>query len=238
MSLTVGTGPFGHRPAGHFDFEPPETVTYVEPFRRRVRAVKDGETVVDSDRVVLVWRTGRLPRYAFPADDVRIASDPEPAADGYVTVAWYAVDRWIEEDDEVVVHPRDPYHRIDVLESSRRVRVLVQDAVVAESSRPRILFETALPPRYYLVRDDVRMDLLSDRDLTTGCAYKGFARYFDAAGAAAIAWTYPEPRRDGELVRDRIAFFQERPELVLEVDGVVQERPRTQWADPGWFERR
>ena len=238
MSLTVGTGPFGHRPAGRFDFEAPKSITYVEPFQRRVRAVKDGETVVNSDRVVLVWRTGRLPRYAFPAEDVRVESEPEPAADGYVTVGWDTVDLWMEEDDEVVVHPRDPYHRIDVLDSSRRVRVLVANAVVAESSRTRILFETALPPRYYVPREDVRMDLLSDRDLTTGCAYKGFARYFDAADAAAIAWTYPEPRRDGELVRDRIAFFQERLEVVLEVDGVAEERPQTQWGDPSWFERR
>src|SRR6186997_1294127 len=98
MSLTVGSGPFGHRPTGRFDFEPPERITFVEVHRPRVRGIKDGETVVDSDRVRLVYRTGSLPRYAFPADDVRIESRAEPAVDGYVRVEWDAVDTWLEED--------------------------------------------------------------------------------------------------------------------------------------------
>lgn len=237
MSLTVGSGPFGQRPSGRFDFEPPAEITFVEVHPRRVRAVADGATVVDSDRVRLVYRTGSLPRYAFPAEDVSIASEPEPAVEGYVTVPWAAVDRWFEEDDEVVVHPRDPYHRIDVVSSSRHVRVRVNGEQLADSQAPRILFETALPPRFYLPRNDVRMDLLTQRDLTTGCAYKGFARYFDAAGAGAIAWTYPEPRRDGEPIKDLICFFQERPEVELEVDGVVQERPSTQWSGRSWISR-
>src|SRR5918992_6144920 len=148
MSLTVGSGPFGRRPSGRFDFEPPGEITFVEVHRPRVRGIKDGETVVDSTRVQLVYRTGSLPRYAFPAEDVSIDSEPEPAVDGYVTVAWDAVDRWLEEETEIVVHPHDPYHRIEVLESSRRVAVSVNGERVAESNAPRILYETALPPRY------------------------------------------------------------------------------------------
>ena len=72
MSLTVGSGPFGHRPTGRFDFEPPREVTFVEVHGPRVRGLKDGETVVDSDRIRLVYRTGSLPRYAFPAEDVSV----------------------------------------------------------------------------------------------------------------------------------------------------------------------
>ena len=101
MSLTVGTGPFGHRPTGRFDFELPDTVTFVEVHPRRVRATKDGETVIDSERVRLVYRTASLPRFAFPSEDVRVPSEPEPAVEGYVSVAWDAVDAWLEEDDEV-----------------------------------------------------------------------------------------------------------------------------------------
>jgi uncharacterized protein (DUF427 family) len=238
MSLTVGSGPFGHRPSGRFDFEPPRQITYVEVHRPRVRGIRGNETVIDSDRVRLVYRTGSLPRYAFPADDVLVDADPEPAVAGYVTVAWDAVDRWLEEESERVVHPRDPYHRIDVLDSDRHVVVRVDGEVVADSRSPRILYEAALPPRYYLPLEDVRIDLLSDADgLTTGCAYKGFARYLDAADAAAVAWVYDEPLRDGEPVAGRVAFFQERPEVEIEVDGAVVERPQTQWSGTDWIAR-
>ena len=92
MGLTVGTGPFGRKPTGRFDFEPPERITFVEVHPRRVRALKAGDTVVDSERVRLVYRTGSLPRFAFPAEDVRATSKPEPAVEGYVTVAWGDVD--------------------------------------------------------------------------------------------------------------------------------------------------
>lgn len=238
MSLTVGSGPFGHNPTGRFDFDPPGSVTFVEELPRRVRALKDGRTVVDSERVRLVYRTGSLARYAFPAEDVSIPAEPEPAARGYVTVAWNAVDRWLEEDDEVIVHPRDPYHRIDTLHTSRRVVVRVGSEQVGESAGAMVLFETCLPPRYYLPREDVRSDLLRDSpDLKTGCAYKGFASYFDVAGARAVAWTYPEPRREAELVRGMVCFFQERDEVELELDGRVSERPRTPWSGTDWLER-
>jgi uncharacterized protein (DUF427 family) len=235
VSLTVGTGPFGHRPSGRFDFEPPERVTFVESYPRRVRATNDGETVVDSDRVRLVYRTGSLPRFAFPAGDVHLPSEAEPALDGYVTVPWDSVDGWLEEDDEIVVHPRDPYHRIDVLNTSRRLVVRVDGDEVAATSRAQILFETGLPPRYYLPRADVRMELLSRSDVRTGCAYKGFPEHFDVGEAPAVAWSYVEPRRDAEPVRDRVCFYQERAEVEVEVDGVVAERLATQWAGTAWL---
>jgi uncharacterized protein (DUF427 family) len=237
MGLTVGSGPFGHRPTGWFDFEPPRKITFVEVHPRRVRALRGGETVVDSDRVRLVYRTGSLPHYAFPADDVRLDGEPEPAVDGYVTVAWDAVDQWLEEEDEVVVHPRDPYHRIDVVNSSRGVVVRVSGAELANSTAFRILFETGLPPRYYLPREDVRMDALALSAVRTGCAYKGFPDHFDAGADEAVAWSYTEPRRDAELVRDRICFYQERDEVEVEIDGVAAERPRTPWSGTDWLRR-
>lgn len=236
MSLTVGNGPFGHRPTGRFDFDPPARVTFVEVHPRRVRGVKDGNTVVDSERVRLVYRTGSLPRFAFPAEDVRVSAEPEPAIQGYVTVAWGDVDAWFEEDDEIVVHPRDPYHRIDVLNTSRRIVVRIDGEVVAETTAARILFETGLPPRYYVPREDVRMDLLTASDVRTGCAYKGVPEHFDVTPSLAVAWSYIEPGRDAELVRERICFYQERPEVELEVDGAVGERPRTPWSGTDWIE--
>jgi uncharacterized protein (DUF427 family) len=237
MSLTVGTGPFGQHPTGRFDFEPPERITFVEIHPRRVRGLKAGETVVDSERVRLVYRTGSLPRFAFPAEDVQVASEPEPAVDGYVTVAWRDVETWLEEDEEIVVHPRDPYHRIDVLDTARRVVVRVSGEGLADTTGARILFETGLPPRYYLPREDVRMDALSTSTVKTGCAYKGFPAHFDHGDARAIAWSYDDPRRDAEPVRSRVCFYQERPEVELELDGVIGERPHTPWADAGWISR-
>jgi uncharacterized protein (DUF427 family) len=237
VALTVGSGPFGHRPSGRFDFEPPEHVTFVEVHPRRVRATKDGVAVVDSERVRLVYRTGSLPRFAFPAEDVRVPCEPEPAVEGYVTVAWDAVDGWLEEDEEIVVHPRDPYHRIDVLDTSRRVVVCVAGEELAATSRARILFETALPARYYLPRTDVRMDRLSLSDVRTGCAYKGFPDHFDVGGSPAVAWSYPDPRRDADPVRDRVCFYQEREEVELEVDGVVAPGIQTPWSGREWLAR-
>jgi uncharacterized protein (DUF427 family) len=167
MGLTTGAGPFGERPQGRFDFEHPARVRYIEPCPRRVRAEKDGRMVVDSRRVQLVWRTGKQPQYAFPADDVTIPGLPVPGLEGYVSLAWGAVDAWFEEDERVFVHVRDPYQRIDVLETTSRVRVSVGGQTLAEGT-PKILFETGLPPRYYFDRADVRLDLLTPSSSGTG----------------------------------------------------------------------
>jgi uncharacterized protein (DUF427 family) len=240
VSLTSGTGPFGPHPVGRLNFEPPQRVVYVEPWPRRVRALVGADVIVDSERTVLVYETGRLPRYAFPADDVSIDADPEPEAQGYVRVPWEAGETWLEEEEELIVHPHDPYHRIEVLRSSRLVRVRVAGEVLAESTRPRILFETGLPPRYYLVKDDIDMDALEPADLRTGCAYKGWAVYWDAVTSTdrvpAVAWSYPEPLGEGELVRDLVCFFQERADIEVEVDGVVLESAPTSWTGTDWLE--
>jgi uncharacterized protein (DUF427 family) len=217
-------------------------VVYVEPWPRRVRAFSGERTVVDSERTVLVYESGRLPRYAFPAEDVDVEARPErePEVDGYVTVPWSTADRWLEEEQEIIVHPHDPYHRIEVLPSTRQVRVQVHGELIAESSRPRILFETGLPPRYYLPPEDVRMDLLEPVALQTGCAYKGFASYWDVVTeserVAAPAWTYRDPLREGEPIGGLVCFFQERPEIELRVDGAPAEAPQTPWSGTDWID--
>lgn len=238
MTLTVGGGPFGQRPTGRFDFDPPARITFVELHPRRVRGINGEETVVDSERVRLVYRTGSLPHFAFPAEDVRLPAEDEPAVAGYVTVPWGTVERWLEEDDEIIVHPRDPYHRIDVLNTSRRVVVRVDGEEVARSESVRILFETGLPQRYYLPRDDVHMERLSRSLVRTGCAYKGYAEHFDhGSEVPAVAWSYREPRPEVALVRDLVCFYQERPEVALEIDGEVPAWPPTPWSRVDWISR-
>lgn len=127
MSLTIGTAPFGQAPAGRFNFEPPDTIAYVEPFPRRVLAQRGRQTV----------ESGHLPHYAFPVADVHIEAEPVEHADGHVTVPWDAVDAWFEEHERVEVHPRDPYHRIDTFSTSRRVTVSLDGVQLADSTRAK-----------------------------------------------------------------------------------------------------
>lgn len=233
MSLMIGTGPFGSESRGRLNFEPPERVVYVEPHPRRVRGIRNGQVVIDSDEVLLVHETGVLPRFLFPAKHVHVAADPHPDVDGHVTVEWDAVDAWFEEDERVEVHPRDPYHRIDAFSTSRRVEVRVDGVVVAESTRTKALYETALPTRYYVPRVDVRLGLLVPSDTVTECAYKGVARHWSAVVEGRtvpdVGWSYDdEVRREGEAVRGLIAFYNERVDLVVE--GSRLERPRTAWS--------
>ena len=155
-----------------------------------------------------------------------------PPIAGYLAFYWRKMDRWYEEDEEVFVHPRDPYHRVDVLESSRHVKVSVNGEVVAETNRPVILFETGLPPRYYIPPDDVREDVLVQSDRHTQCPYKGIASYHsvEAGGETVkdLVWHYPEPIAAAEKIRGNLSFFNEKVDL--EVDGELQERPQTQWS--------
>lgn len=222
MSLTVGTAPFGSDRAGCFDFEAPDDAVYVEPFARRVRAVREGRTVIDSDAVLMIHETGSLPRYAFPRADVEIDAADTPHADDYVTVEWDAVDAWFEEDERVEVHPRDPYHRIDSFSTSRRIRVSANGIELASSTRAIALYETSLPPQFYLPPADVRIDLLEPSPTRTECPYKGTARHWSAriddTTIDDIAWQYDDGvRREAERVRNLIAFYDQHVDI--EVDG-------------------
>jgi uncharacterized protein (DUF427 family) len=155
-----------------------------------------------------------------------------PELADYVAFYWDKADAWFEEDDEVFVHPRDPYHRVDVLRSSRHVQVIIDGTVVAESHRPSLLFETNLPVRYYLPKVDVRLDLLTPTATRTRCPYKGEAVYWtaDIGGKRYedIAWGYPAPIPEIPKIENLISFYNEKVDIV--VDGVPQERPRTRWS--------
>jgi len=154
-----------------------------------------------------------------------------PIAD-LVAFYWDKMDAWFEEDEEVYVHPRDPYHRVDVLDSSRHVEVWVNGVKAADSHRPRLLFETSLPTRYYLPRLDVRMDLLHPTASSSRCPYKGVASYWsvDAGGAVTedLAWGYAGPLPGAAKIADLICFYNEKVDLI--VDGERQERPATPWS--------
>ncbi len=142
------------------------------------------------------------------------------------------MDHWYEEDEEVFKHPRDPYHRVDVLQSARQVRVEVGGQTVAASSQPRLLFETGLPTRYYLPIEDVHMDLLEPTETLSVCPYKGTASYWRLKGDPSgrdVAWSYLDPIAECPKIRGLIAFFNERVDG-LYVDGEQQDKPKTAWA--------
>ena len=161
-------------------------------------------------------------RYPEPIDDC-------PDISGHVAFYWNAMDSWWEEDDQVFKHARDPYHRVDVLRSSRHVTVEIDGEVVADTHRPLLLVETSLPPRWYVPRADVRLDLLTPTDTTSTCPYKGNASYFSLGDNEDIAWSYLTPIPECPKIEQAICFFTERDAVTLTVDGEEQARPETHW---------
>jgi len=215
----------GHVPAWYFPLDdvrmdrlvPSEHVTHC-PWKGDARywTVRVGDRVAEN----AAWS------YPSPRPDA-------PDLSAYLSLYWNAMDAWFEEDEEVYVHPRDPYKRVDVLASSRRVEVILAGEKVADCARPRLLFETGLPVRYYLPKVDVRLDWLVPSPTRTRCPYKGVASYYSAAIGSVlvedIAWYYPFPVPECPKIENLVCFYNERVDE-LRVDGVVEERPQTKWA--------
>ena len=157
----------------------------------------------------------------------------------YVAFYWNLMEAWYEEDDEIFVHPRDPYKRVDVVNSSRPVRVILGGDTIADTRRARFLFETRLPTRYYIPADDVRVDLLVASEKTTQCPYKGKARYYSARIGdrifEVIVWTYPDPIPECPKIKNYLCFFNEHVDAIL-VDGVAMPHPVTPWSKD-WKEK-
>jgi uncharacterized protein (DUF427 family) len=149
-----------------------------------------------------------------------------------IRLDWHAMDAWFEEDEEVFTHARDPYTRVDILPSSRHVRVEVDGVTVAESTSPRLLFETGLPVRYYLPKTHVRVDLLEGSDTVSHCPYKGEAEWWSVRIAdevhSDLAWSYSTPLPESQKIAGLVAFYDEKVDVY--VDGVLQERPKTKFS--------
>lgn len=268
MSLTTEKGPFGSRPAGHFNRPMPDSagLLYIEPFAPRIRGIVDDVTVVDSTSSWMLHEHGQLAVLYFPTADIRMDllepngvrshspdkgeathyrltvgdrivdeagwtfQEPEmDGLDGLIAFYFPTMTAWLQEDEPMVGHARNPYHRIDVFDTSRHIRVLVNDRVIAESTRARVLHESGLPPRWYLPLDDVDRSLLEDSPTWTTCAYKGQARYVTVrigdAVESDLGWIYDEPLHDAARVAGYACFWNERVDL--EIDGEPVPRPVT-----------
>jgi uncharacterized protein (DUF427 family) len=141
-----------------------------------------------------------------------------------IRLDWHAMDAWFEEDEQVFTHPRDPYTRVDILPSSRHVRVEVDGVTIAETTKPTLLFETGLPTRYYLPKTHVRMDLLTPTETATHCPYKGQAEYWSLRIGDELvpdlAWSYPTPLPESQKIAGLVCFYPDKVDLY--VDGIKQ----------------
>ena len=151
---------------------------------------------------------------------------------GTVRFDWDALDAWFEEDEEVFVHPRNPYTRVDVIRSTRRVRIELDGALLAESSSPVMLFETGLPTRYYFNRTELNFSHLVPTETVTACPYKGrTSGYWSVRVANSthpdLAWAYDFPTRQVLPIAGMIAFYNEKVDITI--DGELLPRPRTQF---------
>jgi uncharacterized protein (DUF427 family) len=163
---------------------------------------------------------------------LRYQNSPIEELRDLIRLDWDSMDAWFEEDEQVFTHPRDPYTRVDILPSSRHVRVEVDGVTVAESTSPRLLFETGLPVRYYLPVTHVRLDLLIPTDTVSHCPYKGRAEWWSVRLGENVhqdlAWSYPTPLPESQKIAGLISFYNEKVDLY--VDGVLQQRPTTKFS--------
>ena len=200
------------------DFLQPTEHTSNCPYKGDARywSVRAGDAVAEN----AVWN------YPQPVDGARELAE-------YIAFYWDRMDAWFEEDEEIFVHARDPYKRIDVIRSKRHVKVVLAGEVVAESRRVRFLFETGLPTRYYMPAADVRTDLLRPSETHTRCPYKGEAAYFSAAigdsVVADVVWAYRDPVPECPKIKDYLCFFNERVDAIF-VDGEEIATPTTPWS--------
>jgi uncharacterized protein (DUF427 family) len=168
-----------------------------------------------------------------PAAARLYTESPVEGVAGRFRFEWGALDHWYEEDEEVFVHPRSPYVRVDALRSTRTVRVELEGAVLAESSSPVLVFETGLPTRYYLNRTEVDFNHLESSATETACPYKGRTTVYWSVRLGDrlhedLAWSYDFPTRQLLPIAGLVAFYNEKVDTFL--DGVALERPQTHFS--------
>jgi uncharacterized protein (DUF427 family) len=211
-------------------WEKPYYPTYYFPERDvRAELAPTGEFTYSPSRGKGTVFDVRVSGASAPGAALRYLESPLDELQGLVRLDWDAMSEWLEEEEIVYTHPRDPYTRVDVLPSSRHVRVEVDGTVVADTQQPKLLFETGLTTRYYVPLPDVRMDLLRPSSSETYCPYKGTARYWSFQTTDTIkpdiAWIYRTPLPESQKIAGLVSFYNERADIY--VDGVLQDRPQS-----------
>jgi len=233
-----------------------------EPTDRWIRATKNGETIINSKRAILMIEHPGEQDYYFPIQDVRSdllilseqveksgyrgqkrfwhlqlgdtlienaawvydEKEDRPDFTGMIAFSWQALDHWYEEDEEIFYHPRNPYHRIDTIKSSRHVEIYVDSVKVADTVEPYFLFETGITTRYYIPEADVATKFLTPSTTETMCPYKGFASYYNLLAEGETiedaVWVYPDPIPEAPKIKGLLAFWPEKDKRIkIVVDG-------------------
>ncbi|MGE5215508.1 MAG: DUF427 domain-containing protein [Chloroflexota bacterium] len=161
---------------------------------------------------------------------------PLPAAGAikdHFAFDWPMMDKWMEENEELFKHARDPFKRVDALPSQRHVRVVIDGHIVAETRRPHLVFETNHPVRYYIPQEDVRIDMLTPSATISRCPYKGAASYWSVwIGGETfkdLVWGYMNPIPEIPKIRGLLCFWHERG-CDIYVEGELVPAPQTKWA--------
>jgi uncharacterized protein (DUF427 family) len=175
-------------------------------------------------------RVGELTR---PAAARVYTDDAIEGLAGTVRFEWAALDSWYEEDEEVFVHPRNPYVRVDALRSTRHVRVELEGVRLAESASTVMVFETGLPTRYYFNRTEVDFTHLEPTDTVTSCPYKGMTTGYWSIRIGDtvhkdLVWAYDFPTRQLIPIAGLVAFYNEKVDVI--VDGETLPRPVTHFS--------
>ncbi len=214
----------GHQPIYYF---PPEDVRseYLKPSDRHTHCPKKGDASYYT--ISAGGETVDAGAWYYP--------DPLPGTPPIKDlIAFYfnRMGRWLEEGEEIGVHPRDPYHRIDVLGTDRHITISLSGELLAETTQAMALFESNLPPRWYIPREDVCAEL-EPSDTVTHCPYKGEAGYYsvklaDGEIGKDLIWFYSDPLPEATRVGGLLCFFNEKVDI--ELDGELQQRPASPWS--------
>jgi uncharacterized protein (DUF427 family) len=199
----------------------------------------DATVLVDEDHEEHL-RRGTAKRFGLRVRDIERAgvahhyvNSDVPGITGTVRFDWAALDGWFEEDEEVFVHPRDPYSRVDALRSTRTVSVSLEGVELARTSSPVLVFETGLPTRYYINRTEVNFNHLISSDIETACPYKGTTSAYWSVRIGDqvfpdLAWAYDFPTRQLLPIAGLVSFYNEKVDIAI--DGIELERPETHFS--------
>jgi uncharacterized protein (DUF427 family) len=177
-----------------------------------------GHTTRHADLGPTAWYTVQAGDHSKPRAAWQHTELPDYASElkGRVAFAWRAMEAFYEEDERIVGHAADPYHRVDIRQTSRHLTVRYQDQVIADTRRPLALYESGFAPRWYVPRDDVDLAALAPAEGQTFCPYKGLASYYDIGGAHRAAWSYEDAWTEVRRVCGLISFEPDKVEVDLD----------------------
>ena len=257
MGLAWQQGPLARGAIGTFLVPQPlpERLLYAEPLRRRMRVILGGQSVAESDEVIVLHEPARYPVAYFPKRSIRpgalaasgrrtdhpdlgettwfeVRGGDKTAPRGawehtglapfaqvlenHVAFAWVAMDGFYEEDERIVGHAADAYHRIDIRQSARHLAVSSHGSLLAETDRAIVLYESGFAPRWYVPRVDIADALLTPIERTTFCPYKGICSYYDVEGVHQAAWAYLQPSREVERIDGYVSFEPDKLEVTID----------------------